>query len=193
MRILTLDQATATGWAFGVERSEEKFLFGSFKMPKRDDNGERLVIFRDGLVELIETHRPDLIAYETPYMPIGESKPKPEGYNGPKRAPMNVNTVKFLHNIEGVLIETTARHGIPTEHFPSSSWRITALGFGRLPANTPEGVDFKKLMKQKAKQLGYAVGNDNESDALGMLLHMMHGAPAAARAQGDLLDRVSGL
>jgi Holliday junction resolvasome RuvABC endonuclease subunit len=189
MRILTLDQSTRTGWAFGVERSQDKYLFGSFRMPKRDDIGERLVIFRDGLVELIETHAPDLVAYETPFFPVGNQAQAKPG----KGAAFSVKTIKFLHNLEGVLIETTARYSLPTEHFPSSSWRVTALGYGRMPASAPEGENFKKLMMARARQLGYAVKDDNEGDAIGLLLHMLHGAPAAERAQGDLLSRVAGL
>lgn len=190
MRILAIDQATRSGWAFGIERSEEKYQFGSFRMPKRDASGERLVIFRDSLVELIERLHPDLVAYEAIYMPVGEHNAKP---GGKQKIRFNVQTMGFLKNLEGVLIETTARYGIPTEHFPSSSWRVTALGYGRMPANAPDDADFKKLMKAKAKQLGYDVKDDNESDAIGMLIHMLFGAPANARAQGDLLTRVGGL
>lgn len=182
MRILTIDQSSRTGWAFGVERSKELYSFGSFRMPKRDDPGERLVIFRDGLSELIEKYKPDIAAYETPFFPVGnQANPK----DGKKGAAFSVKTIKFLHNLEGVLIETTARYSVPTEHFPSSSWRVTALGFGRLPAGSQE--DFKKLMIKRARQLGYDVADDNEGDAIGMLLHMLHGSPAATRAQGDLL------
>lgn len=190
MRVLCLDQATRTGWAFGVERSEEKWLFGSFRMPKRDDPGERLMIFRDGLVEVIERYRPDIVAYETPFMPVGNTSEKAK--DGKKGAVFNVKTTKFSMNLEGVLIECTARYGLPTEHFPSSSWRVTALGFGRLPPGAPDG-EFKRLMKQRARALGYPVADDNEADAIGMLMHMLHGKPAAERAQGDLLGRVAGL
>lgn len=191
MKILALDQAVRTGWAIGEERSQERYLFGSFRMPKRDDNGERLVIFRDSLVELIETHRPDIAAYEQPFLPIdmGNSFQPKEGAPAPRRAKFNVKTIKFLHNLEGVLIETTARYAIPTEHVVSSSWRSTALGTGRLPPGAADaGMDFKKMMKQKARQLGYDVADDNEADAIGILLHMLHGAPAVTRQQGDLLS-----
>ena len=188
MRILALDQSTRTGWALGAERSTDKYLFGSFRMPKRDDNGERLVIFRDGLVELIEKYRPDIAAYETPFFPVGNTAEKAK--EGGKGARFNINTIKFLHQLEGVLIETTARYSIPTEHFPSSSWRVTALGFGRLPDHG--GDDFKKLMIKRARALGYDVKDDNEADAIGILLHMLHGSPAATRAQGDLLAMEAG-
>lgn len=192
MRILALDQAVRTGWAIGEERSQERYLFGSFRMPKRDDNGERLVIFRDSLVELIETHKPDIAAYEAPFMPVDTGNHFGNQHGGEndktRRAKFNVKTIKFLHNLEGVLIETTARYSIPTEHVVSSSWRSTALGTGRLPPGAADaGTDFKKMMKAKARLLGYDVADDNEADAIGILIHMLHGAPAAKRAQGDLL------
>lgn len=187
MRIIALDQSTRTGWAIGAERSNDKYLFGSFRMPKRDDNGERLVIFRDGLVELIEKYKPDLAAYETPFFPVGNTAEKAK--EGGKGARFNINTIKFLHQLEGVLIETTARYSIPTEHFPSSSWRVTALGMGKLPPGADAaGMDFKKMMIKRARQLGYDVKDDNEADAIGILMHMLHGGPAATRAQGDLLS-----
>jgi len=189
MRIITLDQSTRTGWCIGDEHSTEKWLFGSFRMPKRDDNGERLVIFRDSLVELIEKYHPDLAAYEAPFLPVGEQGTRPGQPGQPRRAAFNVNTIKFLLNLEGVLIETTARFSIPTEHFPSSSWRVSALGMGRLPPGAANaGMDFKKLMIQRAKQLGYEVRDDNEADAIGLMIHLLQGAPAAQRAQGDLLS-----
>ena len=190
MRILTLDQSTRTGWAFGVERSQDRWSFGSFRMPKRDDNGERLVIFRDGLNEVIERYRPDIVGYETPFFPVGNTKEKQDG--GSRGARFSIVTTKFLHNLEGVLIEATARHSIPTEHYPSSSWRVTALGFGRRQPGSTE--NFKQLMMKRCRALGYDVKDDNEADAIGLLLHLLHGAPAAARAQGDLLAReVAGL
>lgn len=185
MRILALDQATRTGYAFGVERSDAPYIFGSFRMPKRDDNGERLVIFRDGLIGLIEAYQPDLVAYEEVYSPVGMHNAKPvEGKD--HRIKFNPATFGFLKNLEGVLIECTARHSIPTEHYPSSSWRSTALGMGRLPTGAPQG-EFKRMMIRRAKALGYDVKDDNEADAIGILMHCLHGEPAAKRAQGDLL------
>jgi Holliday junction resolvasome RuvABC endonuclease subunit len=194
LRILALDQATKTGWAIGEERSQAKYQFGSFRMPKRDDTGERLVIFRDGLVNLIETYAPDLVAFEEPYFPLSAPPGKKFGPNGQpvKGIRFNPETVKFLVMVKGVLIETTARYNLPTESFASASWRVTALGFGRLPSGADSGA-LKKLMIARARMLGYDVKDDNEADAIGILIHMLHGPPGALRAQGDLLDRVSPL
>lgn len=184
MRVLALDQSTKSGWAFGIERSDDRWLFGSFKMPKRDDNGERLVIFRNTLVDLIKDLKPDLIAYEEPYFPLqGFTPAKTEGK---ERMPFNPVTIKFLLNLQGVLTEATAAHAIPTTSFTSSAWRVTALGFGRAKGITPPQL--KKMMIARAKALGYAVKDDNEADAIGILMHMLMGKPASERAQGDLLE-----
>jgi Holliday junction resolvasome RuvABC endonuclease subunit len=191
LRILALDQSTRTGWAFGVEKSDDRWLFGSFKLPKRDDNGERLVIFRNDLSDLIQTHQPDLIAYETPYFPLQEFRPKfsadRDGEAPAKEGPrFNPATVAFLLHIQGVLLELTARRSIPTQAFTSSSWRVTALGFGR--AKGIGSAEFKAMMMKRAQALGYAVKDDNEADAIGILMHMLMGEPASKRMQGDLLE-----
>lgn len=191
MRALTVDQAANSGWCAGSDKSNEPFAFGSFRMPKRDVIGERLVIFRDGLVDIIETHKPDVIAMETPYMPMGQTKPRFDGDKRAGNSTFNPKTIRFLANIEGILKEVAARYALELEEFPSSSWRVTALGFGRLPKGSTQ--DFKKLMMARARALGYAVKNDNEADAIGMMLHLLHGPPASLRAQGDLLSRVADL
>lgn len=183
-KILSLDQSSRTGWAFGVTKAEiSTWLFGSFRTPKRPDDGDRLVIFRNGLVELIEAHGPELVAYEEPYFPLqGFAAVQKEGEH---RMPFNPTTVKFLMMLRGVLTETTARYGIPTESFTSSAWRVTALGFGR--AKGVGAPELKRLMIQKAKSLGLNVKDDNEADAVGILMHEMFGGPANKRQQGDLL------
>lgn len=185
MRALGIDQATVSGWCAGDAGTTRGWAFGSFRMPKRDDQGERLVIFRDGLVDLIERYKPDIVAYEQVYQPVGEHNArKADDAKGPR---FNVKTIGFLKNLEGVLIECTARHGIITHHYPSASWRVTALGMGRLPG-APAG-ELKRMMVRRAKSLGYDVKDDNEADAIGILMHELMGPPAAARQQGDLLER----
>lgn len=187
MRIVAIDQASRSGWAAGSERSSERYKFGSFRMPKRDDVGERLVVFRDCLEEVLDVERPDLVAYEEPHFPLSAPNTKGQADQA-KGIRFNPKTIQFLFMIKGVLTEVTARKGIQTESFPSSTWRVTALGMGRLPPGSPDG-EFKRMMIRKAKSLGYDVRDDNEADSIGMLMHMLYGAPAAKRAQGDLLAR----
>ena len=182
-RILTFDQSSSkTGWAFGMDRSNERWLFGSFRVPKRDADGERLVIFRDDLIEKIEALKPDLVAYETPFSPVST-----QGQEQGDRARFSIKVVRLLAKIEGVLEEACSRHDVPYESYASSTWRVTALGFGRLPKGSPD--DFKTLMKRRARALGYEVKDDNEADAIGLLMHALHGAPGVARSQDDLLER----
>lgn len=193
MKLLTIDQSTKTGWCVAESPCRDPkapaFIFGTFRAPRRDDRGERLVILRDGLTEVIEKHRPDVMAWETPFIPFDDGNKAKDG----GRARLNVKTTRFLLNIEGVLVEAATRYGLATEDFPAQAWRKTAVGMGVAPAGSPPGF-MKKLMIQRAKSLGYGVGkDDNMGDAIGMMLHMLYGEPAARRAQGDLLDRVAGL
>lgn len=192
MRILTIDQSSKTGWCIADEGLKDPrspgLIYGSFKAPKRDSPGERLMIFRDGLVDVIEKYRPQIAAYETPFMPVGPGGQQQAG-QGAKFSP---KTLRFLLNLEGVLAETTERYGIVTQDFPAASWRVTALGMGRIPQGIPADERdgwMKRQMIRKAQQLGYPVEDDNEADAIGMMLHMLYGGPASERRQGDLLEQ----
>lgn len=218
MRVLAVDPATQSGWAAGDGDSFERRSVdsGAFRMPKRPTLGERLVIFSDTLRELIEHFKPDLIAYEKPYWPqpkdaqsllprlkaaLASPNPKAiiaglvkeiEEDGGPQ---ISVENLQFLQKVEGILIHTATStplpggNGAPTpyEAYASSSWRVTALGYGRAPKGSPPGF-LKKAMVARAKQLGYPVGSEDQADAIGILMHALHGAPANARAQFDLLD-----
>jgi len=213
MRILALDAATQTGYAVGDNRSLENRSIesGIFKMPKRDVLGERLVIFHDTLSELIEHYKPDLIAYERPYVPAPGA---PRGAVMVERAvailsrsasigqavgilraeakkdgppPIDVNTLNFLQKVEGMLIYTATARKLPYEAYASASWRKTALGYSRAPKGSPDGF-LKKAMKTRAVGLGFDPQSYDESDAIGILIHALHGPPANERAQGDLLE-----
>lgn len=186
IKVLSLDAATSTGWAVGAAGDFQNgaIRFGSFRLPKRQYLAERLVIFRDRIVALLDEHLPDLVAYEPPYDPREPDPNKP----GP-RIPYNRETDKFLQKLEGVLLLTLADRGLPYEAYRSQSWRVTALGkgFGHAPKGSPPGL-LKDMMLKRARSLGYNVKNNDQSDAIGILMHCLTGPPANLRAQPDLLD-----
>lgn len=213
MKILALDQATKTGWAVGDETSLERraIEFGVFKMPKRDVLGDRLMIFRSTLNEIIDHYQPELIAYERPYWPqpgaprgfvaigkviarlrSGSSAGSIIGWlnaveaeeGGPPK--ISADTLQFLQKVEGLVITTATERHLPYEGYASQSWRKTAVGYGHAPPGA-EDEHMKKAMMAKAKLLGYKPDSYDESDAIGILIHALHGPPGSARAQGDLL------
>lgn len=216
MRILALDQATMTGWAVGDGRSLDPCArgepatidFGRFKMPKRSVQGERLHIFRASLAERVDYFKPELIAAEEPYWPPpGEASDqtiiggfmaaqdaigrrdwraalaifKNYSAKNTKRPKTSSDVLQFLQRIYGVLEEFASDVGLPLETYRSPSWRKTALGHG-FPENP------KKAMILRARNLGLKVEGDDDADAIGILIHALHGEPANARAQGDLLE-----
>lgn len=192
MKVLAIDQASASGWAVGDANSivDKTVESGVFKMPKRPILGERLVIFHDTLSELIEFYRPTLIAYETPYSPPPFNPHAPGAAE--KRSKISVETLNLLQKIEGMLIFTATKHNVEYESYMSASWRVTALGMGRAPKGSDPGI-LKRMMVAKARALGFEPGSEDEADAIGILIHATMGKPAAARAQFDLLDMAADL
>lgn len=193
---LTLDQATQTGWAAGTGRDLENrtIEFGLLRIPKRDDPGERLKIFRQNLIDLIDYSKPDLVGYETPYWPRPPTK---DQLNDPDFAPpsnINQETLQFLQWVRAIVMTTCAEMSVPCEHYAPSSWRKTAIGFGRAPKidpitnAKPDSEFMKRAMKKRAESMGYTIDAFDESDAIGMLIHLLAGKPALERMQGDLLQ-----
>lgn len=191
-RAFVIDQATTTGWAFADEAMLEarpcRVESGRFRMPKRDQFGERLSYFRTQFMERVEFYKPDLIAFEEPYWPAPETKAR-KGADGVDLPPVQVSMkmLKFLQRLAGVVECTCADLGLPYEAYASSSWRVTALGFGRKPKGAKDNF-MKKAMVAKARSLGLTPEDDNEADAIGILLHALCGPPANDRKQGDLLS-----
>lgn len=154
-------------------------------MLKRPALGERLLMFHDTLTEIVEFYRKKepigLIAYELPYWP----QPPKVGAPPPK---ISAENLQFLQKVEGILQMTATRLKIPYEGYWPASWRVTALGMGFAPKGSPDGT-LKKMMVQRAKALGFHVNSEDEADAIGILMHSLHGKPANARNQPDLLSR----
>lgn len=198
LKILALDQSSSrTGWAFGTPN--DKPTYGSFRSPKRDVVGERLAIVYDELGALMDKYEPDLCAFETPFFPVDRG-PKKDGetYRFSSRvgvvkekqgAAFNPKVISLLQKVAGIVELQAARRGIPVESYASRSWPPTILGM-----SVPHGADAKIMVRQRCRALGMPTEGDDESDAIGIWYHAAYGAPAATRAQGDLLSRaVAGL
>lgn len=178
---LAIDPATATGAAWGSELRELKVTH--FKIPKREALGERLVFLSDRIEELIVRASPDIMLTEEPFMPFqGTGKPEADE-EGRTKFKFSPQTMDFLRYVKAIIHEKAARHGVPLEAYASSSWRVTALGYGRAA-----GVDLKAAMMAKARTLGYSCETEDEADAIGIWMHGMLGPTAAARKQSSLLD-----
>lgn len=209
MKVLAFDQATSlTGWAAGSNRTERGgFDFGSIRVPKREAFGERLAYLHGTIAKLIERYQPDMLAFEEPFFPVArhdavsarapggrsflppEAEPEAAGGRG---ASFNAETVKQLQMVKGTIITLAALYSIPAEGYASSQWRVTLLGYGRPPKGSPPTFDFKREARKRVQALGYDVDVDDQAEAIGILMHALHGPQAAARAQGDLLSMIGG-
>ena len=188
LTVLALDQATQTGWAVGDMNSFEARTveFGNIKMLKREFMGERLLMLSETLGEIIAHYKPGLIALEHPYWPQPGKKKPGEEDEAPK---VSAHILQFLQKVCAVVELEATRHGLPYEMYYPSSWRKTFLGYGRKPPGA-DADHMKKAAVQKARVLGYKVDVHDEADAIGILMHALHGPPANARAQDDLLSMV---
>lgn len=215
-RALVFDQASAvTGWAVGDSNAAGRapYDFGSIRAPKREAFGERLAFLHATALNLVERYEPDLIGLEQPFFPIDQQRfgtrgagpsfipargflsaeaVEPEAAASGGGARFNHETVKQLQKVAGCIETIAALYGIPCEAYASASWRKTLLGEGN--SRAPKGSDdkwMKRVVRNRINAMGYEVGSDDESDALGILFHALHGPQAAARAQGDLMARIA--
>lgn len=193
--ILGLDQATTTGYAAAPD-DEARFLpgivqSGYFKAPKRPLASERLAHIHRAVTELVERFRPDLIVIEQPFFPWsgtgGQAPKESDGQEPAKRSKwqFNLETVKWLQMVKGVVLSVCGEHAIPFEEYPPQSWRKTFVGFGF----APEGCDenwMKRECMRVARAAGFEPGIQDEAEAIGILKHAIAGPPGHKRRQGDL-------
>ena len=203
-KVLALDQATRTGWCVGgTQLPFAEWQFGFFKAPPRDELGERLLIVYDTVRGLIKEHKPDLVAYETPYDPTYDVVEALKQGKTPRTTGTNRGTMNFLQQVRGAVAMAAARTSTPTEEYTPQSWAATLrlpeapkifLGKDRLTPLDGEALITarkkwrKRAIFQRALQFGCLVQIEDEGDAFGICLHALHGRPASERAQLSLLD-----
>lgn len=86
-RVLSLDIATTTGWAFTFGQARGKFEYGMIKTKPKFEVGQRLAFFRNEIIKLLVELRPTHVVIEDIFM--GK----------------NVNTMKLLAKYAGVASE----------------------------------------------------------------------------------------
>lgn len=86
-RVLSLDIATSTGWAFIFGQARGKFEYGIIKTKAKFSEGQRLAYFREELIKLLIEFRPSHVVIEDIY------------------AGNNIKTMKLLAKYAGVAQE----------------------------------------------------------------------------------------
>lgn len=151
MRILTLDQATTTGWAFLAGGG--LLEFGSYTVPA---SGHDLGRFADNYRRLLHAKldrlNPDLVAFEPPFLGPRSSGP----------------TLRRLMGI-AMLTELICRdRNIACEEAEPRDVRVFFIGRNAARKTA------KAMTIAECRALGLAVKNDDEADAVASLAYVAH-------------------
>jgi crossover junction endodeoxyribonuclease RuvC len=157
--VLGIDPGTAmTGYGL-VERTGSRLRavdYGCLETPAGMPLPERLLLIQDGLSDLIESHRPDLVAVERLF------------FN------KNVQTAFAVGQARGVALLTAARFGLPVHEYGPHEVKLAVTGHGRA----------EKIQVQRMVQvvLGLAVlpRPDDAADALAIAICLAHAHRPAA-------------
>lgn len=159
MIVLGIDPGTAqTGYGL-VERTGSRLRaidYGCLETPAAMPLPQRLVLIQDGLVDLIETHRPDLVAVERLF------------FN------KNVQTALAVGHARGVALLTAARYGLPVYEYGPSEVKIAVTGHGR--------AEKGQVQRMVQTVLGLAVlpRPDDAADALAIAICLANAYRPAA-------------
>jgi crossover junction endodeoxyribonuclease RuvC len=157
--VLGIDPGTAqTGYGL-VERTGSRLRaidYGSLETPAAMALPQRLLLIQDGLIELIETHRPDLVAVERLY------------FN------KNVQTALAVGQARGVALLTAAKYSLPVHEYGPSEVKMAVTGHGR--------AEKGQVQRMVQTVLGLAVlpRPDDAADALAIAICLAHAYRPAA-------------
>jgi crossover junction endodeoxyribonuclease RuvC len=157
--VLGIDPGTAqTGYGL-VERTGSRLRaidYGCLETPAAMPLPQRLVLIQDGLIDLIETHRPDLVAVERLF------------FN------KNVQTALAVGHARGVALLTAARYGLPVHEYGPSEVKIAVTGQGR--------AEKGQVQRMVQTVLGLAVlpRPDDAADALAIAICLANAYRPAA-------------
>lgn len=163
MICLGLDLSTRVGWA--LFHHDDLPLCGTFKLPKTwdpEDYGTRGWALMQWLeVVMIPKYTPELIVFESPFIPMGPSKEtiKDPVTGKPMDSFKTTQIVLRMQITWAAVIETTAKkYGIECMECATNTAKKTMAGSARL--------ENKKLdMVNAATARGFRVADDHQADA----------------------------
>lgn len=154
MRLLGLDLSTRVGWAVFAHAGAIPKL-GTFVLPKTfipEDYAGRTLPLRFWLREMIAVHRPDVIAFESPFIPMGQ--PTGGGFTTTQHA------LRLQISLASE-VETTAKECAVGQirEVATSSAKVALAGTSRL------GDRKKQAMVIAAIERGWPCADDHQADA----------------------------
>lgn len=159
MIVLGIDPGTAmTGYGL-VERTGSRLRavdYGCLETPAGMPLPERLLLIQDGLIDLVESHRPDLVAVERLF------------FN------KNVQTAFAVGQARGVALLTAARYGLPVYEYGPHEVKLAVTGHGRA-----EKVQVQRMV-QVVLGMATLPRPDDAADALAIAICLAHAHRPAA-------------
>ncbi|HEY6220466.1 MAG TPA: crossover junction endodeoxyribonuclease RuvC [Gemmatimonadaceae bacterium] len=162
MIVLGIDPGTAvTGYGVvkGDGGSHSLIECGVIRTHARAPLGARLREIHDGIVEIIERHRPDVLAIEDVFYA------------------KNVRTTVVLGHARGVIMLAAEQHGVRIEEMPPATIKKSIVGSGNA---TKEQVQF---MLTRLLRLKSAPQPADAADGVAAALGSLMAAPMAAIAR----------
>jgi crossover junction endodeoxyribonuclease RuvC len=157
--VLGIDPGTAmTGYGL-VERTGSRLRaidYGCLETPSTMELPQRLLLIQQGIAELIETHRPDLVAVERLF------------FN------KNVQTAFAVGQARGVVLLTAAQFGLAVHEYGPHEVKMAVTGYGR--------AEKAQVQRMVQTVLGLAVlpRPDDAADALAIAICLAHAYRPAA-------------
>ena len=111
---------------------------------------------------MITKYQPELIAFESPFIPMGPAKDK--DVFGKATFVTTAQTLRLQITLAAVIETTATKHGIACREVTTQSAKKELVGFGRAPAGDKKW-DWGREMVIAATNRGWKVADDHQADA----------------------------
>jgi Holliday junction resolvasome RuvABC endonuclease subunit len=171
LRILGLDLSTNVGWC--LWEGDGPSICRTERLPKAfapEDYAARTWPLMEWLEGQLMVLKPEVIAFEAPFIPMAPVNDKNASLDGGKASFVTTQHTLRLQISLANTIETTAKkHGIRCFEVATSTAKKALTGFGRAP-NGVKGWDWGDEMVIAATKRGWKVGDDHQADAAAVAL-----------------------
>ncbi|WOF74161.1 hypothetical protein QMT40_001808 [Parvibaculaceae bacterium PLY_AMNH_Bact1] len=155
--LLTLDTATATGWAFGPVDNLSECEYGTITLENTgDDLGSFFAEFEDRLRDLIQSLKPELLVFEAPILYRTNTQKK---------------ILRKLYGLTAYAETTGLKAQVRVAEADLTDIRTHFIHRTQAPRSIPK-KDRTKWLKgtimEQCRRMGWNPENDNEGDALAL-------------------------
>lgn len=182
MKILALDLGTKCGWAFGSPAWKRAPALGLIRLPRTgEDIGRFAWMFRREVTALIDHHEPDIVAFESPFLPQPRFDVKTKKWV----LGTNITTLRKLYTIAGVLELACADRKLrcAEEHIPTIKKAVTGSGRADKEQMVRSAEGFGVVWPEGLKRTGAEDEREHCADAFGVWLCTARAVASGEAAQ----------